>query len=109
MNSSVVWEMKSCRSLLAARFMLAFSFTHSSILKMESKFSSEMSVDFQRTTRRYSPEEITLHNRLVSAMTTPNIFCMEVIEIVYIFYSYMSFKFEMVELLQSRANDILSL
>jgi hypothetical protein len=28
---------------------------------------------------------------------------------VYIFYSYMSFKFEMVELLQSRANDILSL
>jgi hypothetical protein len=33
----------------------------SSILKMEAIFSSEKSVDFQRTTRRYIPEDSTLH------------------------------------------------
>jgi hypothetical protein len=32
------------------------------VLKMEAIFSSEMSVDFQRTTRRYIPEYSTLHN-----------------------------------------------
>jgi hypothetical protein len=36
--------------------------TYSSNLKMEAKFSSETSVDFQRTTRHYTPEHITLHN-----------------------------------------------
>jgi hypothetical protein len=29
---------------------------------MEAVFSSEASVDFQRTTQRYSPEDSTLHN-----------------------------------------------
>jgi hypothetical protein len=29
---------------------------------MEAIFSSETSVDFQRTTRRYIPEDVTLHN-----------------------------------------------
>lgn len=32
-----------------------------SILKMEAIFSLEASVDFQRTTRRYSPEDGTIH------------------------------------------------
>jgi hypothetical protein len=35
---------------------------HSSTLKMEEKYSSEMSVDFQRTSRRCIPEDKTLHN-----------------------------------------------
>jgi hypothetical protein len=34
----------------------------SSTLKMEAICSSEMSVDIQRTTRRYIPEGSTLHN-----------------------------------------------
>jgi hypothetical protein len=29
---------------------------------MEAKYSSETSVDFQRTTRHYNPEDRTLHN-----------------------------------------------
>jgi hypothetical protein len=33
-----------------------------STLKMEAIYSSETSVDFQRTTRRYIPEDSTLHN-----------------------------------------------
>jgi hypothetical protein len=35
---------------------------YSSTLKMEEKCSSETSVDTQRTTRRYIPEDDTLHN-----------------------------------------------
>jgi hypothetical protein len=31
-------------------------------LKMEAIYSSERSVDFQRTTRRYIPEDSSLHN-----------------------------------------------
>jgi hypothetical protein len=41
-----------------AGFLLAYSLT----LKMEAIYSSETSVDFQRTTRRYIPEVNTLHN-----------------------------------------------
>jgi hypothetical protein len=36
--------------------------TYSSTLKMEAICSSEMSVDFQRATRRYIPEDRNLHN-----------------------------------------------
>jgi hypothetical protein len=39
-------------------FLLGFSST----LKMEAICSSETSVEFQQTTRRYFPEDITLHN-----------------------------------------------
>jgi hypothetical protein len=35
---------------------------YSSTLKMESTCYSEASVDFQRTTRRYIPEDRTFHN-----------------------------------------------
>jgi hypothetical protein len=34
-------------------------------LKLEAIFSSELSVDFQETTRRYIPEDSTLHNTSV--------------------------------------------
>jgi hypothetical protein len=42
--------------------MLVSCLTYSSTLKMETKCSSEMSVEYQRTTQRYIPEDITLHN-----------------------------------------------
>jgi hypothetical protein len=38
---------------------LAYSLTQ----KMEATFSSETSVDFERTTRRYIPEDLNLHKR----------------------------------------------
>jgi hypothetical protein len=39
-----------------------FRLPYSSTLKMEATCSSETSVDFQRTTQRYNPEDKTLHN-----------------------------------------------
>jgi hypothetical protein len=45
-----------------ACFMLVSCLAYSSIMKMEAKCSSETSVDFQRTTRRYITEDITLPN-----------------------------------------------
>jgi hypothetical protein len=41
-------------------FMLASCSAYSSTLKMQAICSSEMLVDFQRTTRRYIPEDSTL-------------------------------------------------
>jgi hypothetical protein len=46
------------QTLLASCFMLV---SYSSALKMEAVSSSETSVDFQRTTRRYIPEDRNLH------------------------------------------------
>jgi hypothetical protein len=43
-------------------FTLDFCLAYSSIQKMEAISSSETSVDFQRTTRRYIPEDRILHN-----------------------------------------------
>jgi hypothetical protein len=40
-------------------------------LKMKAICSSETSVDFQRTTRRYIPEDRTLNNREVSYLGVP--------------------------------------
>jgi hypothetical protein len=42
-------------------FFLAYSLT----LKMKAIYSSEMSVDYQRITERYIPEESTLHSFLI--------------------------------------------
>jgi hypothetical protein len=42
--------------------MLVPCLAYSSTLKMEATCSSEMSVDFYRTTRIYVPEDTTLHN-----------------------------------------------
>jgi hypothetical protein len=43
--------------------MLVSCLTYSPTLKMEATFSSKTSVDFQRTTRRYIPEDSTLHDQ----------------------------------------------
>jgi hypothetical protein len=42
-------------------FTLVFSLAYSSALKMELTCSSETSIDYQRTTRRYIPEDINLY------------------------------------------------
>jgi hypothetical protein len=42
--------------------MLVYRSAYFSTLKMEATFSSEMSIDFQRITLRYIPEDRTLHN-----------------------------------------------
>jgi hypothetical protein len=49
-----------CCLLRVSRWFLAWLF--SSTLKMKATCSSETSVDFQGTTWRYTPEDITLHN-----------------------------------------------
>jgi hypothetical protein len=49
-------------ALLAACFMLVSCTAYSSTLKMEAICSSEMSVDFHRTTWRYIPEDRILQN-----------------------------------------------
>jgi hypothetical protein len=46
---------------------------YSSTLKKETICSSETSVDFQRTTRRYIPEDSTLHNHRCENLTSYNI------------------------------------
>jgi hypothetical protein len=49
-------------ALLLARFMQISCLAYSVTVKMGATYSSEMSVDFQRTTWRYIPEDRTLHN-----------------------------------------------
>jgi hypothetical protein len=50
----------------------------SSILKMEGTCSSETSVDFQRTTKRYIPEARALHNHRCENLKSYNaLFCFE--------------------------------
>jgi hypothetical protein len=48
---------------LSPAFTLVSCSAYSSILKMEAISSTEMSVDFQRTARRYIPEDSTLRNK----------------------------------------------
>jgi hypothetical protein len=50
------------REVLSTCFMLVSRLSYSSILKMVATCSSETSVDFQRTTQRYIPEDRTVHN-----------------------------------------------
>jgi hypothetical protein len=40
--------------------MLLYCLSYFSVLKTEAMYFSEMSVDFQRTTRRYNPEDRAL-------------------------------------------------
>jgi hypothetical protein len=47
---------------LPSAFTLVYCSAYSSTLKMEAIFSSETSVDFQRTIQRYIPEYSTLLN-----------------------------------------------
>jgi hypothetical protein len=53
---------KQRESLFATCFTLVSCLSYSSTLKMEVTCSSETSVDFRRTTRRYIPEDRALHN-----------------------------------------------
>jgi hypothetical protein len=56
------WQAEqSARLCLPPVFTLVSCLAYSSTLKMEAKCSSETSVEFQRTTRRYIPEDNTLH------------------------------------------------
>jgi hypothetical protein len=61
MNVTPTWKL----SLLPA-FTLAYSLN----LKTEATFSPETSVDFQRITRRYIPEDRTLHPYMFVAFTS---------------------------------------
>jgi hypothetical protein len=48
---------------------------YSSTLKMEAKCSSEVSVDFRRTTRRYTPEDGTLDNHRFESLKSCVLVC----------------------------------
>jgi hypothetical protein len=68
MNTSVFWDimqnspLKSNQHFGRKFFLILTScWAYSSILKMEAKFSSETSSDFQRNTRSYTPEYRSLH------------------------------------------------
>jgi hypothetical protein len=80
LKSTVFWDITPCCPLKVNRrfggtyclnlqgraelccFTLVSSSANSSTLKMEAIWSFETSADFQRTTRRYIPEDGTLHN-----------------------------------------------
>jgi hypothetical protein len=47
MKSTIFWDITTCSPLK---------------VKLEATYSSETSVDFQRTTQRIYPEDSTLHN-----------------------------------------------
>jgi hypothetical protein len=63
--STIFWDITQCSPLCVNRrfggswFLAQLIF---STLKMEAICSSKMSVETQRTTRRYIPEDDTLHN-----------------------------------------------
>jgi hypothetical protein len=59
MRRSVLWDMAPCTPLLANSFILVSCLVYSSTLKMEAIFSSKTEVDFQRSTRRYIPQDRT--------------------------------------------------
>jgi hypothetical protein len=61
-------------ALLATCLTLLYRLTYSSTVKMEAICSSETSVDFQRTTRRYIPEDRTLHVTYSQITVTVNFF-----------------------------------
>jgi hypothetical protein len=56
-------EYAKSKALLATYFRMVACLAYSSNLKIDATFSSETSVESQRTTRRYIPEHKTLHNR----------------------------------------------
>jgi hypothetical protein len=63
MERSVFWYTTPCsllkvnRSLLVTSSVLIYCLVHPSTLQVETTYSSETSVDFQRATRRYILEE----------------------------------------------------
>jgi hypothetical protein len=68
-KSFIFWDIRSCSPLKVSRnfgrpLLTASCLAYPSILKMEA--TSEKSVDFQRTTQRYVPEDRTLQSKLKS-------------------------------------------
>jgi hypothetical protein len=57
-------EISMKQTMLATCIMLVSCLASSSTLKMKVLYSSETSVDFQRTKRHYIPEDTILHNGL---------------------------------------------
>jgi hypothetical protein len=66
-KSTVFWNITLC---LPSAFTLVSCSAYFSTLKMEALCSPETSVDFQRTTRRYIPEDSTLHNHRCENLTS---------------------------------------
>jgi hypothetical protein len=56
MKSSLFWDIRRAVLCLPPASTLVSCSVYSSTLKIEEIYSSETSVDFQRTTRRYIPE-----------------------------------------------------
>jgi hypothetical protein len=54
-----------------------------STLKMEATYSSETSVDFQRTTRRYIPEDSTVRNSKLALRFLPRARCFFVMTVLF--------------------------
>jgi hypothetical protein len=52
----------SCWTVFNACFMMVYCLVHSSTLKMEAKYSSEMWLNFGQTPQRYMPEGITYNH-----------------------------------------------
>jgi hypothetical protein len=66
MKCSVFWDITPCRTLQLPRaFTLVSCLAYPSTLKIEAILSSEKSVDFQQTTRRYISEDRTLRNKVI--------------------------------------------
>jgi hypothetical protein len=66
----------ACIALLLTCFMPESFLAYSSTLKMEGKFSSETSVVVHQPTRRYIPEDTTVHNhRCVHIISDTNVYC----------------------------------
>jgi hypothetical protein len=57
----VLATQETSQALLATCLLLVSGLTYSLTLKMETIYSSETSVNFQRTTRNSVPEDIALH------------------------------------------------
>jgi hypothetical protein len=69
MESAIFWDITPCRSLSVNRrfggtyrFHLQGTKISREGYQRESRWQAETPVDFQRTTRRYIPEDVILHN-----------------------------------------------
>jgi hypothetical protein len=89
-KSSIFWDITQCSQLIVNRRFRGTFRLHlpsrkqktSSALKMEATCSSETSVDFQRTARRYIPEDRILHVILTHLITETYFL---IIWVIYIF------------------------
>jgi hypothetical protein len=66
----IISQARNWVSLLATCCILISCLAYSSTMKMEATCLSETSLDFQRTTRSYIPEDRTLHNHRCDNLTS---------------------------------------